>query len=75
VCGATAFVIALVIAFIAASLFVLLRTPGAPCETVDATTITRETATKLRTEGWYADPTDDKEQLYSPGCLTPGSGA
>jgi hypothetical protein len=72
--GATAFVIALLIALIAASLFLTLRTPRAPCETVDATSITRETATKLRTEGWYADSTDDYERLYSPGCLTRGAG-
>ena len=72
--GASAFVIALVVASIAAALFVLLRQPAAPCETIDATSVTRETVTELRSEGWYADSADDKEQLYSKGCLTQGSG-
>ena len=72
--AASAFVIALIVASLAAALFVMLRTPGTPCETIEAESITRETVTELRSEGWYADPADDYERLYSPGCLTPGSG-
>jgi hypothetical protein len=51
-------------------LFAMLTSPGTPCASVDATSITKETAGELRSEGWYPNPTDGYERLYSPGCLT-----
>jgi hypothetical protein len=68
---AAAFLVALVVASLAAIVFVLLTASGPPCEVIDATTVTRETREALRAEGWYADSGDSYERLYSEGCLTP----
>jgi hypothetical protein len=43
------------------------------CHWLDMTTITEETveATRdaLMAQGWYSDPTDGMEALWSPECL------
>ncbi len=71
--AAWAFILALVVAALAAAAFAILTSPKTPCETIDATTVTRETVTELRSEGWYAVADDGKEALYSEGCLAPGA--
>ncbi len=71
-----AFVLALVVASLAALAFAMPTSKlGSPCETIDAETVTRETVGALRSEGWYAAPGDGAERLYSEGCLAPESGA
>ncbi len=69
--AAWAFILVLVIAALAAMFFSLLTAPS--CTSVDAETITKETVEALRASGWYSDPADGKEQLYSPGCRTRGA--
>ncbi len=68
--AAWAAILVIVIAALTAMLFAMLTSPGTPCASVDATSITKETAGELRSEGWYPNPTDGYERLYSPGCLT-----
>jgi hypothetical protein len=52
----------------------LLVVPGSPCRTVDlpedteGTGVTELRAHALLARGWYGDPSDHAERLYSPGC-------
>ena len=68
-------VLVVVLALLVAMLFALAtRPPDVRCSWIDAERVSVEKLEMLREEGWYSDPTDDKEALYSPGCLAPGSG-
>ena len=68
-------VLVIVLALLVAGLFALAtRPPDVRCSWIDAERVSVEKLEMLREEGWYSDPTDDKEALYSPGCLAPGSG-
>jgi hypothetical protein len=68
-------ILVLVLAVLVAMLFALAtRPPAERCQSIDAERVSVEKLEILREEGWYSDPTDDKEALYSKGCLTPGSG-
>ncbi len=72
--AAWAVILSIMIATLAALAFAKLTSKlASPCETIDAETVTRETVTELRSEGWYAVSGDGKEALYSPACA-PGSG-
>ncbi len=66
-------ILVLVLAVLVAMLFAALTTPPR-CQSIDAEKVSVGKLEALRGEGWYSDPTDGKEALYSPGCLTPGSG-
>jgi hypothetical protein len=57
-------------------LFAALTTPGEAerCSWIDAEKVSVSKLEILRSEGWYSIAGDGKEALYSPGCLTPGSG-
>jgi hypothetical protein len=66
-------VLVVVIAVLVAMLFAAL-TPSPRCSWIDAERVSVEKLETLREEGWYSDPGDGYERLYSPGCLTPGSG-
>lgn len=70
-------ILVLVLAVLVAMLFAALTTPGEAerCSWINAEKVSVETVERLREAGWYPDPTDGEERLYSPGCLTPGSGA
>ena len=68
-------VLVIVLAALVAGIFALAtRPPAERCQAIDADRVSVEKLDRLREEGWYSDPTDDKEALYSKGCLTPGSG-
>ena len=42
---------------------------GAPCQTLDITSDTvQERADAMIARGWYGDPTDGAERIYSPAC-------
>ncbi len=53
-----------------------MTTPGEAerCSWIDAEKVSVSKLEILRSEGWYSIAGDGKEALYSPGCLTPGSG-
>lgn len=38
------------------------------CYTLDAYSVTEQTVDALILEGWYGDPNDNAERLYSPAC-------
>ncbi len=65
--------VVVILAVLVAMLFAALTTPPR-CSWVDAERLSIEKLEALRGEGWYSSA-DDKEALYSPACLTPGSGA
>ena len=68
-------VLVIVLALLVAGLFAAAtRPPAERCQSIDAERVSVEKLETLRDEGWYSDPTDGKEALYSPGCLAPGSG-
>jgi hypothetical protein len=76
-----AFVLAatlVVIAFFVLATSVKAEDASSTCYFLDMEKISDEsvedTRDALLEQGWYADPTDGREALYSPGCLTPGSG-
>jgi hypothetical protein len=66
-------VVVVILAVLVAMLFAALTTPPR-CQSVDAEKISSEKVEALRAEGWFPDPTDGHERLYSPGCTSPGSG-
>ncbi len=74
---AWAAVLVVILAVLVAMLFAALTTPGEAerCSWINAEKVSVEKLERLREAGWYSDPTDGYERLYSPGCLTPGSGA
>jgi hypothetical protein len=39
-----------------------------PCQTLDAESLSENQVVVLIADGWYGDPTDHAETLYSPGC-------
>ncbi len=66
-------VLVVALAVLCAMLFAALTTPPR-CSWIDAERISDEKLETLTAEGWYSIAGDDKEALYSPGCLAPGSG-
>ncbi len=71
--AAWAFILFLVIAAFAAMLFALLTVPvpSPACTSVDAEALPETTVEALLAEGFYADPADGAERLYSKGCRVP----
>ncbi len=68
-------VLVVILALLVAALFALAtRPPDVRCSWVDAERVSIEKLEILRDEGFYSDPADGVERLYSPGCLVPGSG-
>ncbi|MBA3472277.1 MAG: hypothetical protein H0T57_03455 [Rubrobacter sp.] len=69
-------VLVIVLALLVAALFALAtRPPDERCSWIDAERVSVEKLEALRDEGWHPIANDDKEALYSPGCLTLGRGA
>jgi len=69
-------VLVVILAVLVAMLFALAtRPPDVRCSWIDAEKVSVEKLEILRDEGWYSDPNDSKEALYSPACLTPEAGA
>ncbi len=66
-------VLVLILATLVAMLFALATPPpDARCSWVDAEKVSSEKVEALREAGWYPDPTDGKEALYSPSCAARG---
>jgi uncharacterized protein YbjT (DUF2867 family) len=68
-------VLVIVLAALVAGIFALATPPPAErCQAIDADRVSRGKVTALTAEGWHPIAGDNAERLYSPGCLTPGSG-
>ncbi len=64
--AAWAAVLVITIAALTAMLFAMLTpAPWPPCSSIDAESITEEAVEALRAEGWYPDPTDGYERLFT----------
>jgi hypothetical protein len=70
-------ILVIALAALVAMLFAALTTPGEAerCSWINAEKVSVETVERLRDGDWFPVSGDDKEALYSKGCLTPGSGA
>ncbi len=64
-------ILVLALAALVAMLFFALTTPGEAerCSWVNAEEVSVETVERLREAGWYPDPADGREALYSPSCV------
>ena len=69
-------VLVVILALLVGGLFALAtRPPAERCSWIDAERVSVEKLEQLRDGDWFPVSGDDKEALYSKGCLTPGSGA